>query len=87
MLEGRENIQFFWQGVMTIGFKVKQREAVEVESRGNLAYEVGRYILTNRVNGQEVNGTGKYVVVWKRQNGRWRMAVDIWNSSTPVSGQ
>ncbi len=26
----------------------------------------------------------KYVEIWKRENGAWKMDVDIWNSSVPL---
>ncbi len=29
---------------------------------------------------------GKYVVVWKKQNGNWKMYRDIWNSNMPAPG-
>ena len=32
--------------------------------------------------------SGKYVVVWKKQDdGNWRLHVDIWNSDLPAPGQ
>jgi ketosteroid isomerase-like protein len=27
---------------------------------------------------------GKYVVVWKRQEDDWKLAVDIWNTNSPL---
>jgi hypothetical protein len=28
--------------------------------------------------------SGKYIVRWAQQNGRWLMVDDIWNSDTPL---
>jgi hypothetical protein len=28
--------------------------------------------------------TGKYIVIWKRENGAWKWHRDIWNSSRPA---
>ena len=30
---------------------------------------------------------GKYVVVWKRQRGAWKIAVDTWNTDAPAPRQ
>src|SRR5688572_31106065 len=46
MVEGRANIQKYWQGAMTAGLKIVSLEAVHVEPHGNIAVEVGRYTLT-----------------------------------------
>ena len=87
MLEGRQNIQMFWLGLINTGFQITRLETLTVEAQGNLASEIGRYTISNRVNGQVVTYTGKYVVVWRRQSGRWRLAADIWNSDAPASNQ
>ena len=87
-VEGRQNIQSFWQSLITMGAKLGQLETIKVESRGDIAYEVGKYTLSIQpAGGQAVTDTGKYVVVWKRQGGGWRLAADIWNTNAPASGQ
>jgi ketosteroid isomerase-like protein len=53
-----------------------------VEGRGDLAYEVGTYSITAADGGKD---TGKFVVVWKRQNGAWKIVADIWNSDLPAA--
>jgi ketosteroid isomerase-like protein len=27
---------------------------------------------------------GKFIVAWKKENGKWKMHRDIWNSSNPA---
>lgn len=75
MVQGRPAIQAFWQKVIESGLKIDALQAVSVEPLGNsAAREIGR-------------GTGhasapvdlKYVVVWKRDRGAWRLSTDIWN--------
>jgi uncharacterized protein (TIGR02246 family) len=51
----------------------------EVEGGGDYAWEVGRYTLT-APDGTEAD-RGKYVVVWKREGGCWRLHRDILNTS------
>ena len=34
----------------------------------------------NIENGKKINWKGKYLVVWKKEGGIWKMYLDIWNS-------
>ena len=88
MGEGRQAIQQFWQGAIGAGAKMVSLETLHVESQGSLAYEVGRYTLTSpTAGGGTTTDTGKYVVVWEREGGKWKLASDIWNSDAPAQGQ
>jgi ketosteroid isomerase-like protein len=29
--------------------------------------------------------SGKFIVVWRREKGGWKLTLDIWNSSMPAS--
>jgi len=84
IVSGTEAIQKFWQGVITSGVRGATLTILEVDGQGDTAYEVGRYALTGA--GGQVLDNGKYVVVWKREQGQWRLHRDIWNSSMPMSG-
>jgi uncharacterized protein (TIGR02246 family) len=75
---GRSAIAAFWRTVMDTGVKDLTLDTIEVESVGALACEVG----TVRIVGAEGQVTvGRYVVVWKRENGHWKIHRDIWNSA------
>ncbi|MCU1288284.1 MAG: hypothetical protein JWN60_513 [Acidobacteria bacterium] len=81
MMSGREAVQSFWQSAMDTGIKAARLETVEVESEGNLASEIGRFVLTVQPHGGEsTEMTGKYLVVWKKQDGAWKLHIDIWNT-------
>ena len=55
---------------------------VEVQARGDLAYESGDYALdAPGKDGKLGHWTGKYVVVWKRGKGGWQLYRDIWNDN------
>ena len=85
LMRGRDAIQTFWQGAMSLGVKEARLETLDVESRDDLAYEVGRFRMTVQPQGGGgVEMTGKYVVVWKRDGDAWRMHVDIWNGDRPA---
>ena len=76
---GRAKIQEYWQGVMGAGVKSAALEMLEVHASGDIAGEVGRYVMKN-AEGQEVDH-GKYIVLWKKKKGSWVIVRDIWNSS------
>lgn len=82
---GNQAIQAFWQGIMDAGIKGVRLETIEAEGQGPTAYEVGRFTLSD-ASGQMVD-TGKYVVIWKQEDGRWKLHRDIFNSSRPAPGQ
>jgi ketosteroid isomerase-like protein len=50
-----------------------------------MAHEVGKYTLMG--DGDKVLDSGKYVVIWQRQDGQWKLHRDIWNSSQPAPKQ
>ena len=82
IVSGMEAIQQFWQGVIASGVKGATLTTIEVDEQGDTAYEVGKYEL--RGEGNKVLDHGKYVVVWKRGQGKWRLHRDIWNSNMPA---
>jgi uncharacterized protein (TIGR02246 family) len=83
LMTGAQAIQAFWQAVMDMGIKEATLETVELESHGDTAHEVGRFTL--RGDAGQVLDQGKYVVIWKRQGGQWKLHRDIWNSSRPAA--
>ena len=81
-ISGRAKIQEFWQGVMGAGVKGAAFEVLEVHAAGDLATEIGNYVMKN-ADGQEIEH-GKYIVLWKKKKGSWVILRDIWNSSMSV---
>lgn len=81
-MAGQAAIQAFWQGAMDMGIRSAQLEIAEVEGHGDTAIEVSNYTLCGE-DGQVLD-QGKYIVVWKRDGGQWKLHRDIFNSSLPV---
>lgn len=54
---------------------------VEISQSGDLAYDIGTYLLAHDGLSGQVLEHGKYVVVWKKLNGDWKVAADIFNSN------
>ncbi|HVE79876.1 MAG TPA: SgcJ/EcaC family oxidoreductase [Gemmatimonadaceae bacterium] len=84
VVAGTDAIAGFWGSVLGMGIAEARLETLEVEGQGDLAMEVGRYTLTT-ADGAEAD-RGKYVVVWHRAGGSWKLHRDIWNTSRPPQG-
>jgi uncharacterized protein (TIGR02246 family) len=82
-IAGQDAIQNLWQSWIDDGLKDLTLEAIEVESSGDLAYEIGQFSLQAPAeNDAMVTATGNYVVVWKRgEDDNWRLHVDTWNDA------
>ena len=78
-VKGKQAIGAFWQGAMDMGIKNAKLDIIEVEQHGDTAIEVGQYTLSSADD--QVLDTGKYVVIWKHEDGTWKLHRDIWNSS------
>jgi uncharacterized protein (TIGR02246 family) len=71
VVRGREAIARFWKSVMDAGVKEARLTTVEAESYGGAAHEIGTYVLTGE--GGKPLDNGKYIVIWKRDGGQWRI--------------
>jgi uncharacterized protein (TIGR02246 family) len=83
-ITGRKAIQDFWKGAMDMGIKSAKLETIELDEHGNSAYEVGKYTLSGA--GGQVLDQGKYIVIWKKQHGEWKLHRDIWTTSLAAPG-
>ncbi len=83
VVQGNAAISTFWKGGYDAGIKRVKLETVEAEQGGNQLVETGRYTLYG-ANDAQID-MGKYIVVWKKENGDWKLHRDIWNTSTPAA--
>lgn len=81
VVSGPEAIARLWQGVLDSGIKGIRLKTLEVESASDLAHEVGQYELVDATG--KVADRGKYVVIWKKEGGRFKLHRDIWTTSVP----
>jgi uncharacterized protein (TIGR02246 family) len=83
VIEGQKAIEDFWSAViMNAGIKKAFLETVTAESYGNIAIEEGRYRLY--AEGDQMVDQGKYIVTWEKEDGKWKLHRDIWNTSIPA---
>jgi ketosteroid isomerase-like protein len=79
-VDGRSAIQAFWQGAMDSGMKLDVLRTIEVESRGDIAGEVGAFILSVPGDSGVTKVNGQFIVIWKRDGHTWQLHRDIWNT-------
>ena len=82
-VKGSATIGTFWQGAFNSGVKHAKLETTEAEQHGDMVMEVGQYTLTGADNSQL--DAGKYIVIWKKEMGVWKLHRDIWNTNSPAS--
>lgn len=58
---------------------------IEVARSGDLANEVGTYVVRYREKGQLREGAGTYMTAWRKSDGEWKIASYLWNRDQPDS--
>ena len=85
---GKEPIQTWYEGwLKPEGVSMTfATEEVRVATSLDMAVERGTYhFVQNNASGQ-VDDTGKYVTVWKKVKGEWKVAIDTATSDLPCQG-
>ena len=80
-IDGRSAIQTFWQGAIDSGMTIDDLHAVEVDSRGDIAGEIGIFVLSAPGESGQTKIPGQYIVIWKRTGHIWQLHRDIWNTN------
>ncbi len=80
-IDGRSAIQTFWQGAADSGMKFDELRTIEVDSGGNIAGEIGVFVLSIPGDSGPTKVPGQYIVVWKRTGHTWQLHRDIWNTN------
>jgi len=79
IVEGKSKIQAFWESVIRAGVTDAKLETMEVDTIGGYtAMETGKFVMYHN---KDVVDRGKYLVVWRNEDGQWRLHRDVWNSS------
>lgn len=81
MMNSRTNLGGMVTAMKGTGLQSATLTTTDVVSGGDLVIETGTYEMRNA---SQVMDRGKYMVVWKQDNGRWRIYRDIWNSDMPA---
>ena len=79
LVQGKRDIEAFWQAAIDMGIKNVKLDIVEVEQHGDTAIEMSKYTLSSADD--NLIDQGKGIVIWKYEGGAWKLHRDIWNSS------
>jgi uncharacterized protein (TIGR02246 family) len=78
-VEGKSKIQAFWESVFRAGITDAKLDTIEVDLIGGYtAIETGKFVM---YASKDVADRGKYLVVWRNEDGQWKLHRDVWNSS------
>jgi len=89
-LKGKDAVRAFFATMKTMDPRpTLTLRAVTVVGSGPVAVETGRWHWAFPAGaklppGMAAVDSGKYIVRWTQQNGRWLMVDDIWNSDSPL---
>ena len=79
--ENREGILGMAGGFARMGIKSFSLESTDVYGNPDMVVEEGKYTVGDD-KGKALD-EGKYIVLWKQENGKWKLYRDIWNSNMP----
>jgi ketosteroid isomerase-like protein len=79
LVRGQPQLLKFWQSVLDgPGMVVESYDVVDVQALGaDYASEVT--LFNAHIGGQRMSG--KYLVVWKREEGQWKLHLDVFNAA------
>ena len=85
-IEGAKAIAGVWKSWselpnVKIGFGTTR---LEVSSSGDMAMDYGWYTFAFDTDNGRFEDNGKYIIVWKKVDGVWRVAADIFNTNLPA---
>ena len=75
------DIQKYWQSSFAAGVSGATFKTLDVFGQGLTVTEVGLYQLRNKDNKQLDHG--KYIVVWHKEGGKWKLLRDMFSSNEP----
>jgi len=80
--KGYPAIGRFWQTMLDMGISGLALRTGEVDVHGTTANEFGTYTLKD-AKGTKLD-SGKYIVIWKKEGGAWKLHWDMFSSNNPA---
>ena len=81
-VSGPDNIRKFWAVLWPMKATL-QLEPATIRVSGNWAIEEGNWTWSSPAPSGEFKDHGKYIVTWRKTDGKWHAVQDIWNSDNP----
>ena len=85
---GRQAIGEWWNRSMQMpGYELTfQTDQLVLSKSGDMALDRGTYRFAATPAQGAISDSGKFVVVWRKIGGEWKVAADIFNSDLPAAG-
>ena len=85
MVKGRDAIRQHWKGAMDGGLSGLEIIPTEIRIIGDVAIEIGHATLSMAPPGAPATETSvKYIEIWKKVRGHWRVYRGMWNARSAV---
>lgn len=84
MGQGAEAVATSFSGMIDAGLQ-GELPTIEAMAAGDLGHRIGTYKL--KTEDGTVVDEGKYIEVWRKVGGEWKIAADIWNSDWPAAAE
>jgi ketosteroid isomerase-like protein len=83
---GADAIRSTWVGFLSLPNLSLSFEptTIHVSDDATLAYDVGTYQLAFDGPNGRVEDNGKYLVVWEKRDGEWKVVADMINTDLPL---
>lgn len=81
-ITGRKDIQAGMAGIINSGVAKADLKAIDVWGARDVVAEEGELTLFDKAGTQL--DKGKYIVLWKKEDGKWKLFRDLFNSDLPV---
>lgn len=84
-VHGRNAIREYLKGPLAHGVTDLHFEVTYIKDLGDLAWDVGTYTMTvPQPDGKKKQDRGKYLTVWRREGGAWKIVADAFSSDLPA---
>jgi ketosteroid isomerase-like protein len=82
IIQGRKAIEEAWRKDIAGPGRKAKLTTLEIEQHGDWAFETGKMLVT--APDGKVIYDGKYLCIWKRENGHWKIHRDVSNNNPPA---
>jgi uncharacterized protein (TIGR02246 family) len=85
MVKGRDAILRHWKGAFDGGLSDLKINPTDIQVIGDVAIEIGHATLSMAPADAAATSTSvKYVEIWKKVRGHWRVYRGMWNARSPA---
>ena len=85
MVKGRDAILQHWKGALDGGLSDLEINPTSIQVIGDMAVEIGHATLSMAPVGAATTTTNvKYIEIWKKVRGHWRVFRGMWNARSPA---